>query len=136
MRAIVGTILAVDPGSEKCGLAVVEGEKMRVQEKMVVATHQFLEIAQKLCQTYGVSLILIGDRTKSKFFRAELLKIGLPIKMIDENNSSVEGRYRYLQENTTGWARLIPIGLRVPNQPYDDYVAVILAERFFKNGSH
>ena len=29
-----------------------------------------------------------------------------------------------------GWKRLLPPGLRSPDRPYDDFVAVILAERY------
>jgi hypothetical protein len=52
--------------------------------------------------------------------------------MVNEDRSSLEGRYRYLKENSRGLSRILPVGLRIPREPYDDYVAVILAERFLK----
>jgi RNase H-fold protein (predicted Holliday junction resolvase) len=77
-------------------------------------------------------VIVLGDRTHSKEVRAILKLFNVPIEVVDENRSSMEGRYRYLKENTVGFAKLLPIGLRAPKHPFDDYVAVVLAERFLK----
>jgi hypothetical protein len=81
---------------------------------------------------YAIAVIVIGNRTKSKDIKAALLPLAIPLELVEENQSTLEGRYRYLRENTTGLARLLPIGLRVPKRPFDDYVAVILAERYLK----
>ena len=53
------------------------------------------------------------------------------VRRIDEAYSTLEGRRRYLQEHRRGWRRLLPLGLQAPPEPYDDYVAVVLGERFF-----
>lgn len=132
MIRIQFTILAVDPGSMKCGLAVVTDE-MIVLNKRVVNLQSLPDAIQQLCDEYSVSVIVIGDRTHSKIIRAGLKSLpGLSVIMVNEDKSSLEGRYRYLKENTKGLARLLPVGLRIPREPYDDYVAVILAERFLK----
>ncbi|MGE5607206.1 MAG: hypothetical protein ACM3YE_16135 [Bacteroidota bacterium] len=81
---------------------------------------------------YQISSFVVGDRTNSKIIGDILKPFGLPIEMVDENNSSFEGRRRYLRDHSKGLLRLIPIGLRIPGEAYDDYVAVILAERFLK----
>lgn len=81
---------------------------------------------------YRISSFVVGDRTNSKIIGDILKPFGLPIEMVDENNSSFEGRRRYLRDHSKGLLRLIPIGLRIPGEAYDDYVAVILAERFLK----
>ena len=31
-----------------------------------------------------------------------------------------------------GWRRLLPVSMQMPPEPYDDYVAVILAQRFLR----
>jgi len=128
---IAAVILAVDPGNQKCGLAVVT-ERREVLDKSVVNTNAVVDATRKLLEKYSFSLIVIGDRTKSKTVRKSLAVFGLPVEVIDENYSSLEGRRRYLEDHSEGWKRFWPIGLRTPDQPYDDYVAVILAERFFK----
>jgi RNase H-fold protein (predicted Holliday junction resolvase) len=130
--AIQFTILAVDPGSMKCGLAVVTNQ-ITVLNKRTVDLRNLTETVRCLCAEYAVSVIVIGDGTHSKIIRSDLTtSLKLPVVMVNEDKSSLEGRYRYLKENSRGLARILPIGLRVPREPYDDYVAVILAERFFK----
>jgi len=81
---------------------------------------------------YRISTFVVGDRTNSKIIVNTLKSFGLPVEMVDENNSSFEGRRRYLKDHSRGLLRLIPVGLRTPREAYDDYVAVILAERFLK----
>lgn len=95
----------------------------------------FDEAVSKLIEKYQPVMLIIGDRTNSKAIFNKLRTKNLPIEMIDEDQSSIEGRYRYLKENTKGLARLIPIGLRIPTQPFDDYVAIVLGERFLTKQS-
>lgn len=122
-------ILAIDPGNQKCGLALVDLEG-KVLEKKVIAAADLLEQVAALQQEYGFELIVLGDRTNSKKFKAKLHPLGYPVELVDEDQSSVEGRRRYLKDNVRGIKKLIPLGLQTPDQPYDDYVAVILAERY------
>ncbi|MGE5581442.1 MAG: pre-16S rRNA-processing nuclease YqgF [Bacillota bacterium] len=126
-------LLAVDPGNFKCGLAVVNQEA-GVLTKMITPLENFRETVNNLHRDYRFTVVVVGDRTNSKAIRDMLAFLKLPVVTVDENRSSVEGRYRYLKDNTKGLARFIPVGLRVPKKPYDDYVAVILAERFLKTG--
>ncbi|NLY75636.1 MAG: resolvase [Firmicutes bacterium] len=124
-------ILAVDPGSHKCGLAVVD-RRGAILEKMVVPTVELLNTVCVIINKHPVSVLVVGDRTNGKIIGEKLKTFGLPVEMIDESGSSLEGRRRYLKEHSRGLMRLIPIGLRFPKEAYDDYVAVILAERFLK----
>jgi RNase H-fold protein (predicted Holliday junction resolvase) len=123
--------LAIDPGSKKCGLAVVD-EKIQVLVKKVIPIERLKETIEDFEKKFGLTQIIIGDRTNSNYIRESLTSFGIPIVTIDEDKSTIEGRYRYLKEHTKGLARLMPIGLRVPKEPFDDYVAVILAERYLR----
>lgn len=117
----------------KCGLAVVTNQ-FTVLNKQTVDLRNLKQTVQQLCAEYKVSAVVVGDRTHSKVICSQLTDSpGLPIFMVNEDRSSMEGRYRYLKENTRGLSRMLPIGLRIPREPYDDYVAVILAERFFRS---
>ncbi len=83
---------------------------------------------------HGVEKVVIGDRTGSAEIVSALMEEGcrLEIVAVDEHMSSMEARERYLRENPgKGIARFVPIGLRTPKEPYDDYVAEILATRYF-----
>jgi hypothetical protein len=60
--------------------------------------------------------------------------VGLPLDIVDEFQTSMLARARFCIENPArGWRKLLPCGLRTPEQPYDDYVAVILAERWLQS---
>jgi RNase H-fold protein (predicted Holliday junction resolvase) len=124
-------ILAIDPGSKKCGLAIV-GARGEVVIQTIVATAALVPTVIEQTNRYPITLIVIGNRTRSKEIQKALQPVKLPSVLVEEDNSTLEGRYRYLREHTPGWARFIPLGLRVPKQPFDDYVAVILAERYLK----
>lgn len=100
---------------------------------MVIPLEHLIETVFGLQQEFRLVLIVVGDRTHSKTIREMLTPLKLPIIRVNEDKSSIEGRYRYLRENSKGFARLIPIGLRIPKRPFDDYVAVVLAERYLKN---
>jgi len=125
-------VLAVDPGSAKCGLAVVD-EARRVRARRVVATPDLAASVERLLAEHPVTHVIVGDRTGSKHARGVLAGIcgGRPVLPADEHLTSEEARRRYFRENPPrGLGRLIPSGFRLPPCPIDDYVAVILAERY------
>ncbi|NLM54051.1 MAG: RuvX/YqgF family protein [Firmicutes bacterium] len=126
-------VLAIDPGTDKCGLAVVDRE--RVLRRWVAPRIQLLREVGSALGCYQLNLIVLGDRTGSARFRRELAQAfpHVDIVAVDEHLSSVEARQRYWQENPPrGWRRFIPLGMQVPPEPFDDLVAVILAERYFR----
>jgi hypothetical protein len=52
---------------------------------------------------------------------------------VDESHTSEQARRRYVNEKPAhGWRRLLPKALRTPETPYDDYVAILLAERWWR----
>lgn len=112
-------------------MAVVD-EQGTVLKKMVISTMELSKTVSVIMESYQISQFVMGDRTNSKVIGNILKSFGLAIEMIDEYNSSLEGRKRYLKDHRRGLMRLIPIGLCSPGKAYDDYVAVILAERFLK----
>jgi RNase H-fold protein (predicted Holliday junction resolvase) len=129
-------IIAVDPGREKCGIAVVhQGKGVLMQE--VIATNRLTLVVQELLTTYEASVIVIGDRTSSQEAKTKLKQVtargrDVEVVLVDEHRSTDQARKRYWQKNPpTGFMRLVPVTMQVPPQPVDDYVAVILAERYF-----
>lgn len=131
----MSNILAIDPGHQKCGVSVVNEEGMPLTQK-VIAFEELRTTVEQLIAKYAVECIVLGDRTHSKVYRKILRDFQLPIEMVNEDRSSIEGRMRYLRENSRGLKRLLPLGLRTPDRPYDDYVAVILAERYLAKRKH
>ena len=127
-------VLGIDPGRDKCGLAVVAVD--RVVHKQVVPRGEFLGVVKAFVKEYNVDTVVLGDGTGSKEFLKELKGAfpNLIIITIDEQHSTEEARDRYWQDHRPkGWRRALPTTMQVPPEPYDDYVAVILAQRFFRN---
>jgi len=125
------TVLAIDPGKDKCGLAVVQPG--RVLHREVVARDRLAGRVAELVGEYAAHVIVIGDATGSQGVLREVSGLGRPVELVPEGGTSLEARRRYFREHPPrGLARLVPEGLRVPPRPVDDYVAVILAERFLE----
>lgn len=127
-------VVSVDPGLDKCGVAVVldTGEPLL---RAVVPTPELFAYLHGIAERWPRADLVLGDRTGSQDVYASLQQDGSPwrgrVFLVNEHGSSVEGRKRYLAENPgRGWQRLLPAGLRSPDRPFDDYVAQILAERF------
>jgi RNase H-fold protein (predicted Holliday junction resolvase) len=137
------TLLAVDPGRAKCGLAVVAGPSEEAGgnatpqclERAVVATERLtLAVGEILRRRPGILKVLIGGGTNSATLRRALETTFPQISLltVDEYNTSARARQRFVQENPApGWRRLLPPGLRSPEVPYDDYAAILLAEDYF-----
>lgn len=131
-------VVAVDPGRDKCGIAVVKADGA-VLAKGIVARAEVGERVRELARAHGLDTVVLGDRTGSRALaqeiRAALGQAGadpLRVVFVDEHESSMEGRRRYLKDHPLrGLGKLVPLSLRTPGEPFDDYVAVILAERFF-----
>ena len=129
-------IIAIDPGREKCGLAVVD-RQLGVREKKIIATHDLETAVKQLTENYATYTIIIGDRTHSRALQKELQAVQvqgntLTVIPVNEHRSSDEARTRYWQEHPPkGLKKLIPVTLQSPPVPIDDYVAVILAERYY-----
>ncbi|NET25231.1 pre-16S rRNA-processing nuclease YqgF [Okeania sp. SIO1I7] len=131
-------ILGFDPGSQKCGIALMDREK-QLHYHEVVESPEVVTTIKNLNQKFDIDLIVIGDQTHSKTWKQTLTKIiskTVPIIKIDERYSSLEARDRYWQMYPPqGIFRLIPLGMRIPPKPVDDIVAIILIERYLKNDS-
>lgn len=134
------TILAIDPGREKCGLAVLSRQQ-GVLEKSVVPSVDLIASLEAYCADYPVQAIILGDGTSSAEKAARIQTLlsrqtdkNITLHMIDEYKSTERARTRYWQEHPPqGWHRLIPVTMQVPPVPVDDFVAVLLGEKFFKN---
>jgi len=132
-------ILALDPGSDKFGWAVLSREK-EVLDKGVARSDDLTDIFTDIMESFYVEIIVLGDRTSSSTFEEKLIpysrKNNCSIIKVDEHFSTLEGRRRYFEENPPwGLKRLIPQTLLNPSEPFDDYVAVILGERYLNRNS-
>lgn len=131
------TVLAVDPGREKCGIAVVSDEGLLAKE--VVPRVSIADRVAELAAAQNPGEIIVGNGTGGAELASELeeLGLGIPLQLVDETRSSERARSRFFEDNPPrGFRKLIPRGLLTPSRPYDDYVAQILAEDYLgiRNG--
>lgn len=129
----VNIVISIDPGREKCGVAVV-GKPDIVIHKAVVATEELIEVVGDLQRQYDTYKIVLGNGTSSDKL-AKLLQTtnkAWDIVSMDEYRTTDMARIRYWRENPPkGWRRLVPVTMQIIPVPVDDYVAVILAEKYF-----
>lgn len=125
-------VLAVDPGIEKCGFAVVSDQGLI--EKSIIPRDESIVVIISKANEYRVGSIIIGDGTGSAKLKKELTDLtSIPIIMMPEAYTTLKARKRYFIENPRkGIRKLIPAGLLIPEQPYDDYAALIIAEEYLK----
>lgn len=132
-----GTILGFDPGKDKCGVAVMDGDRALLYHQVLLTAEVILQISN-LCQQYNVSRIVMGDQTTAKQWQHQLTTVfpNLPISLVDERYSSLEARDRYWQMYPPNFLTgLIPQGMRQAPRPIDDLVAIILIERYLGKNS-
>ena len=125
-------VVAIDPGSCKCGIAVVRGGLVsEVLHRAVVRSEDVPEALVDLCARYSPNSIILGNGTTSGDLAKAIQSMPMDVELVDEKLTSVAARKRYFVENPPrGLRRLLPSSMQTPSQPYDDYVAVILAERY------
>lgn len=127
-------VLAVDPGRRKCGLAVVSSAQ-GVLHLQIVAREELGQRARQLVMDFLPAEVLVGGSTGSREVVQELQTVlDRDIKVVDERHTTERARLRYFRDHPPkGLWRLIPLGLRVPPGPYDDYAAVVMAEDYLES---
>jgi RNase H-fold protein (predicted Holliday junction resolvase) len=132
--------LAIDPGTAKCGIAVVRrhGSELRVLHQEVILSGGAENAVRELTQRYSPDAIVVGNGTTSGKYLSMTRNLGAaPVSIVDEKFSTLAARKLYFEENPPrGIRRLIPTSLQTPSRPYDDYVAVILAKSFMAEEAH
>jgi RNase H-fold protein (predicted Holliday junction resolvase) len=131
-------VLAIDPGSSKCGLALARREpdgQVQLIWRAISSIEELAENVSSALQLFPVDLFVVGSGTSSKKI-VEILKENFPHKgvlLVDEKGTSQQAREKYWEFNKRrGWRLLIPASMQVPPVPIDDFSAFILAERILK----
>jgi RNase H-fold protein (predicted Holliday junction resolvase) len=129
----VGCVLAVDPGKKKCGLAVVSVDD-GILHRAVVPCDEFGDAFKIVYRKHAPGQVLLGSSTGSKEIAEAIQEeTEISVKLVDERHTTELAKLRYFKEYPPkGLWKLVPIGLRTPPTCYDDFAAVVLAERYLK----
>ncbi len=127
------TVLAIDPGTGKCGLAVVQRQRGCL-ERVVIDREELLGRVRHYLESFSVERVLVGGATGSKPVVQELKQhLSVPVEVVNEFRTTERARLRYFQDHPPrGLWRLVPLGLQVPAVSIDDYAAIVMAEDWLK----
>lgn len=126
----MSSILGIDPGMRKAGYAFIaqDGE---VPARGIEPTERLCDRLTPLVERYGATVLVVGSGTNAAKITACLAPLGLPVYLVDERETTLRARSLYYAENPArGLQRLLPLGLRFPPRPIDDYAAEIIARRW------
>jgi RNase H-fold protein (predicted Holliday junction resolvase) len=133
------TVLGIDPGRGKCGVAVcIPG---RVVARAIVPAGQLPDIVARWTAEYQVDTVVVGAGTGSHAALTALRGLATlerppAIIVQEERRTTLEARRRYFDAHPPrGWRRLLPLSFQLPPEAYDDYAAVVIAERFVERPS-
>lgn len=127
-------IAAIDPGRDKCGLAVLS-ETGAILLQRVISTADLEKEITSAVERYAPKVLLLGNGTTSSQAE-ERIRMSAPelaVEVVDEYKTTEQARKEYWKANPPkGLRRLLPVSMQVPPVPVDDFVAVILARRYLE----
>lgn len=128
-------ILGIDPGTRKAGYALVG----RDGTALVIGIEEISALrarAERLVGEHAVTAIALGSGTNRDVLMAQLGDLGVPIRVVDERETTLRARALYFADHPPrGWRRLIPLGMQMPPRPIDDYAAVLIARRLLADSA-
>jgi RNase H-fold protein (predicted Holliday junction resolvase) len=126
-------LLGVDPGTRKCGYAILEQMGAQPPALGIVPLADFSACLAALCADYTIDMVAIGEGTNAAVIAAAVQAAGLPFALVDERETTLLARSRYFVDHPPrGWRRLVPRGMLLPERPIDDYAALLIAERYLQ----
>jgi RNase H-fold protein (predicted Holliday junction resolvase) len=124
-------VLGIDPGTRKCGIAVVVAPLAPPLALEVVPFAEFRARVDLLLANHAVRAVALGGGTHTAAAAAALAGLDVPVCVVDEHETTLLARARYFRAfPPTGWKRLIPRGMLLPPRPIDDFAALLIAERY------
>jgi RNase H-fold protein (predicted Holliday junction resolvase) len=108
---------------------------LSVLQREVISTEKIAKTIEDSLNIYKINKIILGNGTNYKNIEKRLKNQfpQLKIILIEEEFSTLEARKKYFEAHPPqGISKLIPLSLRVPPCYYDDFAAVLLAEKYFK----
>lgn len=134
MASTAGTVIAIDPGRDKCGFAAVAAGG-RLLKRSIVPTPDVSAALRDLRTDFPEADLIIGDGTGSEAVSALLGNVTLTV--VPEAHTTDRALELWRDEvQPTGWRRLLPRSLRFPPGPIDDYAAWVLARDYLETRPH
>ena len=127
------TVLGLDPGTRKCGYALVAAPGERPLMLGIAPLEALRQRLHELLATHPVAIAAIGRGTNAAAVAEIARALGLRVELVDERETTLLARSRYFDDHPPrGWRRFVPRGMLLPSRPIDDYAALLIAERYLK----
>jgi RNase H-fold protein (predicted Holliday junction resolvase) len=131
----MGAVLGIDPGTRKVGFALITDPKSAPVAMGIESLEGLFARLAPLVGANPLEAVALGGGTNAATVRALLERLGAPVHLIDETDTSYRARALYFADHPPrGWRRLIPVGLQLPPRPIDDYAALLIARRYAERG--
>ncbi len=128
-------LLALDPGRDKVGAAVLDFEGNE-KEKIIVKADELLDHLKEIFAHYNISEIVIGNGTGAEII-INIIKENysdLKINLVEEEFTTEEAQDRYLKEKPmSNYEKILRkiVSWKI-KKPLDDYAALIIGEKYLK----
>lgn len=138
---VIPTLLAIDPGNDKTGLALLSNTGGLVERKIIASPQLEAEVTS-IYQAYpSISRIVCGNGTNHRRLYPKLEGLAhtwnLAISLVNEAHTTEEAKRLYWVLNPPkGLRRLLPKGMLVPPEPVDDITAYVIGQRWIQEQGH
>lgn len=128
-------LLALDPGSDKVGAAVLDYQAAE-QEKTIVKLEELVDHLKEIFKLYQPAEVIVGNGTGAEKI-VELLENNfeeLKLSLVEESYTTEAAQTRYLAEKPmSNYEKLLRKVIKWKvKKPLDDYAAVIIGEKYLK----
>ena len=135
VRGSEEVIIAVDPGTVKCGVAILDYSGSLV-EGFSVNRSSYIQQFKEVLKLRSPLKCIVGNGTSSKALIAEIQeKCSISVVVIDEFGSTLQARKLWAEsEWSTGIYKYVPFIIKTLFEPssLDSYAAWALGLRFLK----
>ena len=124
-------LISIDPGKCKCGLVLVDINKKKVNQAIVLKTEFLPKYVKTLKSIENISKVIIGNGTTSKENIAKLDFIKKDLIIFEEKNTTYRAKERYFELfPIRGFKNLLPKEFFILNKNPDALSALIILEDY------
>ena len=124
-------LISIDPGKCKCVLVLVDINKKKVDQAIVINTEFLPKYVKSMMNIENISKVIIGNGTTSKENIEKLEFIKTDLIVFEEKNTTFRAKKRFFELfPIKGLKRLLPKEFFIMNKNLDALSALIIVEDF------
>ena len=124
-------LISIDPGKCKCGLVLVDLQKKKVDQAIVLNTELLPNYVKNLNGSENISKVIIGNGTTSRQNIEKLDFIRNDLIIVEEKNTTLRAKKRYFEIfPTRGLKSFLPKEIFIMNKNLDALSALIILEDY------